>query len=234
MTNAHVKPLLLVVDDDPSIRSGLDALLTDAGYAVLTAEDGDVAAELLVKRFDLVLTDLAMPRVDGFCLLARIRAESAVPVIVLSVRGADADKVRALDLGADDYVVKPFSSDELLARVRAQLRRAGSNVEPPASVLRFDGLVLDRVRRQVEAGGVPVKMTPIEFALLELLAANAGKPVTTARILAAVWPGRATSPDTLRVHIGTLRKKIEPTPSRPRFIATEPWVGYRFLAEPLP
>jgi two-component system KDP operon response regulator KdpE len=180
---------------------------------------------------DLVLSDLAMPRSDGFELIAAIRASSRVPIIVLSVRGADPDKVRALDLGADDFVTKPFSVAELMARVRAQLRRT---VAPAAAVMNFDGLTIDLERRRVVQGGREVRLTPTEFSLLELLASNAGKPLFIDQIIARVWrsaPG--TMPDTVRVHMSSLRKKIEPDPSDPRYIVTEPWVGYRFIAEPV-
>jgi two-component system KDP operon response regulator KdpE len=146
------------------------------------------------------------------------------------VRGEEEDKVRALDLGADDYVTKPFSLRELLARVRSQLRRSG--VGTPR-VLRFPDLEIDRDRRTVVQGGREVRLTPTELAILELLASQAGRPVTLRQIIATVWRGApATTPDTVRVHVGSLRRKLEPDPSDPRYIGTEPWVGYRFLPEP--
>lgn len=149
-----------------------------------------------------------------------------------SVRGSDADKIRALDLGADDYVVKPFSAAELLARVRAQLRRSAH--EAPAEVLRFPDLTIDRERRQVVVEGREVRLTPTEFAILDLLAREAGKPVTIRQIIGRVWGGApGTSPDVVRVHVGSLRRKIEPDPATPRYVVTEPWLGYRFVAEPL-
>ena len=154
-----------------------------------------------------------------------------MPILVLSVRGGDADKVRALDLGADDFVTKPFSVNELLARVRAQLRRTTT---PPPTTLSFHELTIDLERRRVVQGGREVRLTPIELALLEFLAANAGKPMFIAQIIARVWPAApSTSADTVRVHMSSLRKKIEPDPSDPRYIITEPWVGYRFIAEPV-
>jgi two-component system KDP operon response regulator KdpE len=153
-------------------------------------------------------------------------------VIVLSVRGGDADKIRALDLGADDYVVKPFSVSELLARVRAQLRRHGD--APGANLLEFPGLTLDRDRRRVVVEGREVRLTPTELAILDLLASQAGKPVTIRQIIGRVWHGApGTSADAVRVHVGSLRRKIEPDPARPRYVVTEPWVGYRFVAEPI-
>ena len=224
---------ILVVDDDPSIRRGLSAELAAAGYETLEASDGEDAARLAAERDpDLVLTDLAMPAMDGFELIARLRKSGRTPIIVLSVRGADTDKIRALDLGADDFVVKPFSVPELLARVRAQLRRHADESGP--GVLEFPGLTLDRERRRVVVEGKEIRLTPTELAILELLASHAGKPVTIRQIIGRVWHGApGTSPDAVRVHVGSLRKKVEPDPARPRYIVTEPWVGYRFVAEPV-
>jgi len=227
-----VSNLILVVDDDAAIRDSLSKELRAAGYATATASDGREGVTAFESGApDLVLTDLAMPRSDGFELIAAIRAVSRTPIIVLSVRGADADKVRALDLGADDFVTKPFSVPELLARVRAQLRRtsAASSV-----ALEFDGLAIDLERRRVVQGGREVRLTPTEFSLLELLAANAGKPMFIEQIIARIWRDTpSTTADTVRVHMSSLRKKIEPDPSDPRYIITEPWVGYRFIAEPI-
>ena len=154
------------------------------------------------------------------------------PILVLSVRAGDTDKIRALDLGADDYVVKPFSVQELLARVRAQLRRSLDEDAP--APLEFPGLTIDRERRRVVQDEREIRLTPTEFAILELLATHAGKPVTIRQIIGRVWHGAAgTTPDAVRVHVGSLRSKIEPDPSRPRYVVTEPWIGYRFVAEPL-
>ena len=227
-------PHILVVDDDPAIRSTLAAELNAEGYAVSEAADGrEALASFAREEPDLVLTDLAMPVSDGFDVVSGVRKAGPTPVLVLSVRGADGDKIRALDLGADDYVTKPFSLPELLARVRAHLRRSGAGAGP--RVLRFEGLVIDLERRRVQQGEREVKLTPTELAILELLATNAGKPVTTARIIARVWKGApGTTVDVVRVHVGTMRRKLEPDPSSPRYVVTEPWVGYRFVAEPLP
>jgi two-component system KDP operon response regulator KdpE len=227
-----VSNLILVVDDDAAIRDSLSKELRAAGYATATANDGRQGVVAFQSRApDLVLTDLAMPTSDGFELIAAIRAASRTPIIVLSVRGADPDKVRALDLGADDFVTKPFSVAELLARVRAQLRRTGTTA--PAT-LNFDALAIDIERRRVVQGGREVRLTPTEFALLELLATNAGKPMFIDQIISRVWRDTpSTTADTVRVHMSSLRKKIEPDPSDPRYIVTEPWVGYRFIAEPL-
>lgn len=226
-----IAPVILVVDDDPSIRESLSRELRASGYTTLTAADG---AEGLIafqtRSPDLVLSDLAMPRSDGFEMIAGIRGTSRVPIIVLSVRGADPDKVRALDLGADDFVTKPFSMTELQARVRAQLRRTAAT---PATLLRFGDLTIDLERRNVVQAERELRLTPTEYALLELLATNAGKPLFMDQIIARVWrsaPG--TTHDTVRVHMSSLRKKVEPDPSDPRYIVTEPWVGYRFIAEP--
>jgi two-component system KDP operon response regulator KdpE len=225
------KPLILVVDDDADIRRSLSRELALAGYDTLTAADGVEGRELFEHhRPDLVVTDVAMPRADGFAVISAVRRTDRTPVLVLSVRGEEEDKVRALDLGADDYVTKPFYLRELLARVRTQLRR--TSVAVP-EVLRFPDLVIDRGRRNVVQGEREVRLTPTELAILELLASHAGRPVTLRQIIATVWTGApATTVDTVRVHVGSLRRKLEPDPANPRYIGTEPWVGYRFLAEP--
>ena len=227
----RVAPRVLVVDDDPTIRQTLTRELASAGYETAAAEDGVSGLELfLARRPDLVVTDLAMPRGDGLSLLAAVRRVDSTPVLVLSVRGEEEDKVRALDLGADDFVTKPFSLRELLARVRAHLRRGGALAE---GVLRFPGLEIDCIRRTVVQGGREVRLTPTELAILELLASRAGKPVTLRQIVGRVWKGApATTADTVRVHVGSLRRKLEPDPANPRYIGTEFSVGYRFLAEP--
>jgi two-component system KDP operon response regulator KdpE len=227
-----IAPLVLIVDDDPSIRESLAGELRAAGYTTALASDGLDGVHVFATRAPaLVITDLSMPRSDGFELISAIRATAHTPILVISVRGNDADKIRALDLGADDFVTKPFSVPEVLARVRAQLRRIGG---PAAKTLLFDDLTIDLERRRVVQGGRDVRLTPTEYLLLELLATNAGKPVFTDRIIARVWrdaPGTTT--DTVRVHMSALRKKIEPDPSSPRYIVTEPWVGYRFISEPV-
>jgi two-component system KDP operon response regulator KdpE len=226
-----IAPVILVVDDDPSIRESLASELRAAGYTTVMASDGNSGVHAFEKHApELVLTDLSMPRSDGFELISAIRATAHTPIVVISVRGNDADKIRALDLGADDFVTKPFSMGEVLARIRSQLRRIGG---PAAKTLLFEGLSIDLERRRVVEGGRDIRLTPTEYALLELLATNAGKPVFTDRIIARVWrdaPGTTT--DTVRVHMSALRKKLEPDPSSPRYIVTEPWVGYRFIAEP--
>ncbi len=223
--------LTLVVDDDPAIRQSLQRELQRSGYTTLSASDGVEGIRAFdTNAPDLVLTDLSMPRADGFELITAIRAKARTPIIVLSVRGNDADKIRALDLGADDFVTKPFSVAELLARVRAQLRR----VTAAAKTLAFENLSIDLEQRRVTRGEKEIHLTPTEYSLLELLATNAGRPIFTDHIISRIWrdaPG--TTPDTVRVHMSSLRKKIEPDPSSPRYIVTEPWVGYRFIAEPV-
>lgn len=224
------EPVVLIVDDDPGIRDSLRGELRAAGYDALTAVDGRAGlAAFRVHLPDLLLTDLAMPSADGFALISAIREFSRTPIIVLSVRGNDADKIRALDLGADDFVTKPFSVPELLARIRAQLRRSSG----ASNVLTFGELAIDVERRRVTHAGRELKLTPTEYALLELLATHAGKPVFIEQIVARVWssaPG--TTHDTVRVHMSALRRKLEPDPAQPRYIVTEPWIGYRFIAEP--
>jgi two-component system KDP operon response regulator KdpE len=223
---------ILVVEDDTAIRRAIAVQLRAEGYDVLEAEDGRDAAELVRRdRPDLILTDLAMPVMDGFALISAIRKSLTIPIIVLSVRGGEADRVRALDLGADDFVAKPFSVAELLARIRAQLRRSGL---ASRSRIRFAALTIDFDKRRVLRGDEEIRLTPIEFALLALLTSNAGKVLTTDQIIARVWrDSPATTADTVRVHVASLRKKIEPDPSSPQLIITEPWIGYRFIAEPL-
>jgi two-component system KDP operon response regulator KdpE len=227
-----IAPVVLVVDDDPAIRESLASELRAAGYTTVSASDGLEGVHAFGTHApELVITDLSMPRSDGFELISAIRATAHTPIVVISVRGNDADKIRALDLGADDFVTKPFSMGEVLARLRAQLRRIGG---PATKTLLFEGLTIDLERRRVVEGGRDIRLTPTEYALLELLATNAGKPVFTDRIIARVWrdaPGTTT--DTVRVHMSALRKKLEPDPSSPRYIITEPWVGYRFIAEPV-
>jgi two-component system, OmpR family, KDP operon response regulator KdpE len=208
------------------------AQLRGEGYDTIEAAEGKEAlAAARRDRPDLIISDLAMPVMDGFSFITTMRKSAATPVIVLSVRGGELDRVRALDLGADDFVTKPFSVAELLARVRAQLRRSGM---ASTSRLRFPGLTIDFERRRVVRDEVEIRLTPTEFALLALLASNAGKVLLTDQIIARVWKDApSTTADTLRVHVAALRRKVEPDPSSPRFIVTEPWVGYRFIAEPL-
>jgi two-component system KDP operon response regulator KdpE len=221
---------VLFVDDDARLRSLVSAELSASRYRVATATNGGEGFERFsALEPDVVVTDLAMPESDGFQLIERLREVSESPIIVLSVRGSDTDKIRALDLGADDFVVKPFSMPELLARLRAQLRRRPAG----RTLFRFPGLTVDLERRRVVQGGREIRLTPTELSILELLVSSAGKPVTLQQIVRRVWKGApGTTFDTVRVHIRSLRRKIEPDAATPRYVATEPWVGYRFSADP--
>ena len=226
---------VLIADDHDVVRRGLKQLVGDELGEVKVGEAGtsQEAIGLLMKQsWDVVLLDINMPGRSGLDVLEEAkRLRPGTPVLVLSVRGEEEDKVRALDLGADDYVTKPFSLRELLARVRNQLRRT---LAAAPEVLRFPDLVIDRGRRTVVQGEREVRLTPTELAILELLASRPGRPVTLRQIIAAVWTGApATTSDTVRVHVGSLRRKLEPDPASPRYIGTEPWVGYRFLADPV-
>ena len=219
---------ILVVDDAPQVRRVLRATLTAEGYTTFEARDGEEAIERFAEEpYDIILLDVNMPRMDGLQVCRAIRGKSDVPIIMLTVRDAERDKVLALDAGADDYVVKPFGMQELLARVRAALRRTSLQDKLPA----FDSkdLSIDFDARRVKARGQDVHLTPKEFELLRQLVANQGKPITHRRLLQAVWgPDHGEETDYLRVAINQLRKKIEPDPAHPRFIRTEPWIGYRF------
>lgn len=219
---------ILVVDDAPQVRRTLRATLTVEGYAVSEARDGAQALELFSSQpFDIILLDVNMPGIDGLQACREIREKSDVPIIMLTVRDAERDKVRALDAGADDYVVKPFGMEELLARIRAALRRTSVHDKLPEFV--SEDLSIDFEARRVTARGEEVHLTPKEFDLLRQLVANQGKPLTHRRLLQAAWgPDHGEETDYLRVAINQLRKKIEPDPAHPRFILTEPWVGYRF------
>jgi two-component system KDP operon response regulator KdpE len=222
-------PRILVVDDEPNILATLAPLLRSRGYEVNTAMNGRAAVEAVERdNPDLIVLDLGLPDMDGVEVTRLVRDGRATPIVVLSARGAEGDKVRALDAGADDYVTKPFGTEELLARVRVALRRA--DVTPPQSgPIVIGDLVIDRERFRVNRDGEDVRLTPKEFELLTLFALHSGRVLTHRAILKAIWgPHAIDQPEHLRVLIGSLRKKIEPDPSKPRYILTEPWVGYRF------
>jgi two-component system, OmpR family, KDP operon response regulator KdpE len=227
MTNDNRR--ILVVDDEPQITRVLRTTLSAQGYDVRVANDGEMALELMKNWTPhVVVTDLAMPNMDGVGLCRQLRQMSQVPIIVLSVRGQDRSKVEALDAGADDYVTKPFSMNELLARIRAQLRRTPA-VEEQISLISVGDFSIDLDARSVKVRGEEVHLTPKEFDLLVYLARRPGKVVTHRTLLAAVWgPNSIEQPEYLRVFIGQLRKKIESDPSSPKYLLTEPWVGYRF------
>jgi two-component system KDP operon response regulator KdpE len=221
---------ILVVDDEPQIRRVMRTTLTAAGYSIVEARSGEEALEKIRNvRADLILVDINMPGLDGLETCREIRRGSDVPIIMLTVRNTERDKVLALDAGADDYVVKPFGVEELLARIRAALRRSTLTESEPAFVSK--DLTIDFDKRVVMVKGQPVRLTPKEFDLLRLLVANKGKALAHRRLLQVVWgPDYGEETEYLRVFINQLRKKIEPDPRHPRYIRTEPWVGYRFEA----
>jgi two-component system KDP operon response regulator KdpE len=230
MSNQDGKRNILVVDDEPQITRVLKTTLSSQGYGIRTASDGEQALyEMKGWSPDLVITDLRMPKMDGLQLCRAIRAESRVPIIVLSVKGEEAIKVESLDAGADDYITKPFNVNELLARVRAALRRAAVPMEPETAVIETGDFRIDIPARKVEVNAKEVHLTPKEFDLLVYLARHPGKVITHHALLTAVWgPNSAQQPEYLRVFVGHLRKKLEPEEGAPRYIVTDPWVGYRF------
>jgi two-component system KDP operon response regulator KdpE len=220
---------ILLVDDEPSILKTMAPLLRSRGYQVETATTGREA----VERFEqdpphLVILDLMLPDIDGLEVCRRIRARGETPIIILSAREAEGVKVEALDLGADDYVTKPFGPEELLARVRAALRRSSADGEA-AGQLERGHLVIDFDKRRVVRDGDEIRLTPKEFDLLVYLVRHAGRVLTNKAILRAIWGAHTVDqPEHLRVLVNAVRRKIEPDPANPRYILTEPWVGYRF------
>ena len=227
MTSARV----LIVDDEAQIRRALRTGLTGHGFAVEVAEDGEMALAVIAAHPpDVIVLDLVMPGIDGFEVLRQLRAWSRVPVLVLSAHGEEHDKVEALDLGADDYLTKPFGMAELLARLRAVLRRAGAPQEP---VLRVGDVAIDLARHVVTRSGAEIHLTPTEYDLLRVLATNADKVLTHRQLLERVWGGYAAeNTQQLRVYVNYLRRKLEVDPARPDLILTEPGVGYRLKADP--
>src|SRR6202051_3109398 len=219
---------ILIVDDEPQIRRVMRTTLSSNGYSVVEARTGEEALEMLRKeRPELVLLDVNMPGMGGLEVGREIRDQSDVAIIMLTVRNTEHDKVLALDAGADDYVVKPFSIEELLARIRAALRRT-SSPDPVPNYISAD-LEIDFERRKILVQGRPVRLTPKEFELLRHLVISQGKPLEHRRLLQAVWvPDYGNETEYLRVFINQLRKKIEPDPAHPKYIHTDPWVGYRF------
>jgi two-component system, OmpR family, KDP operon response regulator KdpE len=219
---------VLIVDDEPQIRRVLSMMLNSQGYPVIEAHSGDEALDRIrQQKVDLVLLDVNMPGRSGIETCTEIRRSGDVPIIMLTVRNSERDKVQALDAGADDYVVKPFGAEELMARVRAALRRAAPVESPPPFV--SADLRIDFEKRSVIVKGQSVRLTPKEFELLRYLVVNQGKALGHRRLLQAVWgPDYGEETEYLRVFINQLRKKIEPEPHHPRYIHTEPWVGYRF------
>jgi two-component system, OmpR family, KDP operon response regulator KdpE len=220
---------ILLIDDEVPIQRAVAPLLRSRGYEVELAATGEEALELLRGAMpDLIVLDLGLPDMEGLDICRRVRAESAVPIIVLSARGAEADKVASLDLGADDYVTKPFGPEELLARIRVALRRVLSEDESATGRLQLGDLTIDFDRHRVLRGEDEIRLTPKEFDLLTVLMRNPGRVLTHRTILKAIWgPNAVNQPEHLWVLMAQLRKKIEPDPSHPRYLLSEPWVGYR-------
>ena len=229
MTEIHAH--ILVVDDERPIRRFLKTSLSVFGYEIDEASDGQEAISTAVSKHpDLIILDLSLPDMDGFQVLKKIREWSKVPIIILSVREGESDKITALDEGADDYLTKPFSVGELTARIRVALRHA-SLVEGEHPIFEVDGLELDVVKRVVKLRGIEISLTPTEYELLKIFLQNSGKVLTHHQLLHMVWgTGYEEDSHILRVNISNLRRKIETDPAKPHFITTESGVGYRFLS----
>jgi two-component system KDP operon response regulator KdpE len=221
---------ILVVDDEPQIRRVLRATLSAQGYEVQDARTGeDALVSVRNSRFDLILLDMNMPGMGGLETCRSIRSGSEVAIIMLTVHDAEQDKVAALDAGADDYITKPFSMPELLARIRAALRRLPTSTEGGAESIRLDTVEINLATRRVISKSGEIRLTPKEFDLLQFFVGNPNVPIPHSRLLQAVWgPDYGNQVEYLRVFVNQLRKKIEPDPSKPRYLLTEPWVGYRF------
>ena len=221
---------ILLVDDEVSIQRALGPLLRSRGYAVEMAGTGAEALRIVADRApDLIVLDLGLPDIEGTEVCRRIREHLKTPIVVLSARGAEADKVNALDLGADDYVTKPFGPEELLARIRVALRRVMSDEAIESGMLRAGDLTIDYDRRRVLRGQEEIRLTPKELDLLTLLVRNHDRVLTHRAILKAIWGANAVEqPEHLWTLVAQLRRKIEPDPSTPRYLLSEPWVGYRF------
>jgi two-component system KDP operon response regulator KdpE len=226
-------PIIVAVEDDPQIRRFLRTGLESHGFQIHEAETGAKGiAEAANRRPDLVILDLGLPDMDGVEVVKKIREWSALPVIVLSARATETDKVAALDAGADDYLTKPFGLGELLARIRVALRHAQGDAQDEGGVYAVAGLKVDLAHRRIHVDGKEVHLTPIEYRLLAALAKHAGKVLTHRQLLKDVWgPGYVDRSHYLRVHMAGLRHKIEADPARPRFLLTEAGVGYRLAAE---
>ncbi len=224
---------ILLVDDDAAIQRSTGLLLRSRGYEVVAAETGGAALKAFAERVpDLVVLDLGLPDIEGVEVCRRMRAESQVPILVLSARTGETDKVGALDIGADDYITKPFGPEELLARIRVALRRVHTEDEPETGRVTLGDLTIDHDRRRVLRGDEEVHLTPKEFDLLVLMAHNPDRVLTHRAILKAIWGANAVNqPEHLWVLVGQLRKKIEPDPTNPRYLVSEPWVGYRLQTE---
>jgi two-component system KDP operon response regulator KdpE len=228
------EPIVVLIEDEPQIRRFLRATLMGEGYRLFeatTAADGIVQASS--RQADVVIVDLGLPDMDGLEVIRRLRTWTAVPIIVLSARGQERDKVTALDAGADDYVSKPFGASELLARIRVALRHsARASNDRTETTFRVGELTVDLLRRHVSVGGVDVRLTPIEYRLLATLVSHAGKVVTHQQLLREVWgPSHLDQAHYVRVYMAHLRGKLEIEPARPRYLRTEPGVGYRLVGE---
>jgi len=226
-------PRILLVDDEAAIQRAVGPLLRSRGYDVAIAGTGVEALKMFAEQMPgLIVLDLGLPDLEGTEVCRRIRATSQVPIIVLSARGAEADKVNALDLGADDYVTKPFGPEELLARIRVALRRVGSDQAAETGLVQAGALTIDYDRRRVLRDEAEIRLTPKEFELLSLLARNHDRVLTHRAILKAVWgPNAVEQPEHLWTLVAQLRKKIERDAANPKFLLSEPWVGYRFVTE---
>ncbi len=226
-------PTIVVVEDEPSIRRFVKLALEAQGYRVYEAESVQRGLiEAGTRQPDLVLLDLGLPDADGMDLIRDLRGWSEIPIIVVSARSDEADKIAALDAGADDYLTKPFGAGELLARVRSQLRRRAALGDTGGPVVEFGDIRVDLGLRQLERAGRPVHLTPIEFRLLAFLLAHPNRVLTHQQLLKQVWgPSHTDSNHYVRIYMGNLRKKLEDDPSRPQYIVTETGVGYRFLAK---
>jgi two-component system KDP operon response regulator KdpE len=224
---------VLVVEDDSQMLKAVTNALSARGYDVLKAGNGETALSLAVEEdLDLVILDLGLPGIQGQDVITRLRAWSDVPIIIISVRDGQEEKVSALDAGADDFITKPFGMKELLARMRAVRRRVTEG--EPEPVLRFEGLEIHLLKKLVKLKDQPVHLTPTEYRLLEAMATNPGKLLTHTWLLQKVWgPGYGTESNYLRLFVRQLRRKLADTPSTPRWITTEPGLGYRWLPEPL-
>jgi two-component system KDP operon response regulator KdpE len=228
------EPVVVLIEDEVPIRRFLRVTLGSQGYRLFEAATGaDALVEVASRQPDVVILDLGLPDMDGLEIIRRLREWSAVPIIVLSARGQERDKVAALDAGADDYVAKPFGADELLARVRVALRHAsGAAREGAEARFAVGGLEVDLARRQVRRDGAEIHLTPTEYRLLTTLVRHAGKVLTHRQLLAEVWgPSHAEEAHYLRVYMAQLRRKLEDDPARPRYLLTEPGVGYRLAGE---
>jgi two-component system, OmpR family, KDP operon response regulator KdpE len=226
-------PRVLLVDDEAAIQRSVGPLLRSRGYELDIASSGAEALRIFAERTpELIVLDLGLPDLEGTEVCRRIRTTSQVPIIVLSARGEEADKVNALDLGADDYVTKPFGAEELLARIRVALRRQLAEESTETGVFRAGDLTIDYDRRRVVLDRTEVRLTPKEFELLSLLARNHDRVLTHRAILKAVWgPNAVEQPEHLWTLVAQLRKKIEPDPANPKYLLSEPWVGYRLVSE---